>query len=251
MITLIEYPRAFGTNTSAFSFKVELAFKLLGIPFEVNENWVEALQSGLLPKGKVPVIIDEGVVIHDSTFILDHIEKKYGKSLNKNLSEYEKAMYYFVKKTLEENWFWYEMYAAWADPRNLQYTIDCYFGKDAKEEDYQWAIDKAQRDLKGTGHGLHSVEDIEKLGLKDVKALEVLIKNKKGKFIFGDECTEVDVLIYSFLIPLITPFSELKSGIKDAVFSSKIIMDYIHFLDKHFNENLFERYNAEHAAKSK
>jgi glutathione S-transferase len=74
MITLIHFPRAFGVpNPSPFCMKVEILLKMAGLPYE--EIISSDPRKG--PKGKLPAITDDGVMIGDSDFIQQHLTRKY------------------------------------------------------------------------------------------------------------------------------------------------------------------------------
>ncbi len=65
MITLYNFGPAFGLpDPRAFVMKVETLLKMAKLPYRTD-----ATGFAKAPKGKIPYIDDEGVVIPDSTFI--------------------------------------------------------------------------------------------------------------------------------------------------------------------------------------
>jgi glutathione S-transferase len=55
------------------------------------------------PKGKVPWITLNGVVVSDSQFCIEYLTKKYGKDLSDNLNTIEKAISRALLKLCEES----------------------------------------------------------------------------------------------------------------------------------------------------
>lgn len=84
MITLHTFGEAFGLpDASPFVIKAHLLLKLSGQPCQTA---VFAGGMNIGPKGKRPFILDEGLTVADSTLIRFHLEQKYQKDLNENLS---------------------------------------------------------------------------------------------------------------------------------------------------------------------
>ena len=74
MITLYTFGPYFGLpDASPFVTKAMLLLKFSGLPYEENRHGYSRA-----PKGKLPYIADDGIIIADSTLIRFHIEKKYG-----------------------------------------------------------------------------------------------------------------------------------------------------------------------------
>ena len=74
MITLYTFGPYFGLpDASPFVTKAMLLLKIAGLAYsEDRGGYFKA------PKGKLPYINDDGLIIADSTFIRFHVEKKYG-----------------------------------------------------------------------------------------------------------------------------------------------------------------------------
>jgi len=72
MITLYNFGPAFGLpDPSPFVMKTETLLKMAKLPYRTDSTGFAKA-----PKGKIPYIDDDGVVVPDSTFIRWHIEKK-------------------------------------------------------------------------------------------------------------------------------------------------------------------------------
>lgn len=229
MITLFQYNYHFNMNCSPFCLKVEIALKLLNIPFVAVTDFTKMNP----PKGKLPYIEDNGSIIPDSSFILNYIKEKYGKSLDSELSEYEKAVSVAFKKMIEEHLYWIGLYSRWFDKRNSEIIKKNYFGDLPQEMIYK-IYEKTKRDFEGTGIGLHTEEEIYKLGTEDLTAIKYLVESKKGSFIFGDNPSEIDVILYAFLIQILEP-KETSSPLQDFIKKESKIINYVSFLEKTWN----------------
>jgi glutathione S-transferase len=58
---------------------------------------------GKAPKGKLPYIEDDGLIVADSTFIRFHIEKKYGFDFDAGLTPEQRAAAWAIEKMCEEH----------------------------------------------------------------------------------------------------------------------------------------------------
>ena len=83
MIKLCQFPPAFGLpNASPFCMKLETWLRMAGLPYECPRG----ADLRKAPKGKFPYIEDDGVVIADSSFIIDYLTKKYNVTLDAHLT---------------------------------------------------------------------------------------------------------------------------------------------------------------------
>ena len=79
MIKLYQFRPAFGLpNASPFCMKVENYLRMAGLAYECPRG----ADMRKAPKGKMPYIEDEGSLIADSSFIIDHLKRKYGDPLD-------------------------------------------------------------------------------------------------------------------------------------------------------------------------
>ena len=73
MITLHQYAKKWGMNASPFCLKIELILRLFDFQFDIVDDMPKVKS----PKGKLPVIEDNGKVVADSEFILDNIPIRF------------------------------------------------------------------------------------------------------------------------------------------------------------------------------
>ena len=59
------------------------------------------------PKGKLPVIEDDGKTVCDSVFIVDYLKKEYGDTLDADMSASDRAIAVAFGRMLEESFYWY------------------------------------------------------------------------------------------------------------------------------------------------
>ena len=88
MITLYSFGPGFGLpDPSPFVTKVEVLLKMSKLPYRTDTTGFTKA-----PKGKLPYIEDDGVMVSDSTFIRWHIEQKYRVDFDKGLDASQKAI---------------------------------------------------------------------------------------------------------------------------------------------------------------
>jgi glutathione S-transferase len=84
MITLYQYIAAWGLpDISPFVTKVDCYLRMTGLPFQRVRFPLADL--GKTPKGKLPIIEDQGKRIADSGFIVDYLKATYGDPLDAHL----------------------------------------------------------------------------------------------------------------------------------------------------------------------
>ena len=98
--------------------KLETYLRMAGLPYEtVNDgNVLKA------PKGKLPWIDDDGVRVADTSFIIDHLKRKYGDPLDAGLSPTLRAQATAFQRLFEENLYWAVVHTRWADPQGWRAT---------------------------------------------------------------------------------------------------------------------------------
>ena len=109
MIRLHVFGPAFGLpDPSPFVMKGHMLLKLAGLPYETVRSDIRKA-----PKGKFPVLEDDGEIVPDSTFIRIHIEKKYGFDFDAGLSGERRGVAWAVEKMLEDHLYWAVMRDRW------------------------------------------------------------------------------------------------------------------------------------------
>jgi glutathione S-transferase len=189
MIKLHQFAPAFGLpNASPFCMKLETYLRMVGLPFELV-NSGDVLKA---PKGKLPVIDDDGTVVADTTFIIEYLKTKYGDPLDAALTP------------LEEDLYWTMVHTRWIDDAGWAQTAPAFFG--ALPLPLRWILPPLarrglRREMQGHGMGRHSVAEIHAIGCRDVTAIADFLGDKP--FLLGDAPTSLDATGHAFLANLL------------------------------------------------
>src|SRR5436190_10137110 len=205
MITLYGFGPLFGLpDPSPFVLKTEVQLKLAEIPF----GKARALPKDT-PKGKIPYIEDDGETIADSTFIREHIEKKYGVDLDLGLTRDMRARAWAIERMLEDHLYWAIVHLRWAEERNFVKGPSHFFDtlpSDVRETTREAARRRVLEALRAHGLGRQGKAGIEELGRRSVAALSALLGNKP--YLFGPEPCGVDATAFGTIAALLTPWFE-------------------------------------------
>ncbi|MEM7193141.1 MAG: glutathione S-transferase family protein [Pseudomonadota bacterium] len=205
MITLFTFGSAFGLpDMSPFVTKGEMLLKLAGLDYRTDKTGFDAA-----PKGKLPYIDDEGALIADSTFIRQHIEKKYGFDFDQGLDADERATAWAYERMFEDHIYWAFLHARWIDDRNFERGPRAYFQR--MPMPMRLIVPRlARRQLKsqimGHGIGRHTEAEIVALGTKSLDAAAIYLGEKN--FMMGDTPTGLDATAFPFFIGALCPTFE-------------------------------------------
>ena len=197
MITLWTYKRAMGMpNASPFVMKVETYLRMRELEYErkVIANPSKA------PKGKLPVIDDDGDVIYDSELIIEHLENKYAPGLDAELNAQQRATAHMLRRTLEENFYLVIVYSRWIEPEVWPVIREVWFGgmpPVVKQLATRMIQKTVARDTWGHGMGRHEPETVYKKGADDLAAVAQVLGDQP--YIFGDQPHSIDAVVYSFV----------------------------------------------------
>lgn len=222
MIKLVQYKPQYGLpNASPFCMKVETYLKMAGIEYatQIMHDPRKA------PKGKLPYIEDGKETIADSTFIIQHLNKRFNVDLNAHLTDFEKAEAHAWQAMLEEHFYWVMVYSRWIDERYWPTTKKVFFGHLPPIVNTmvpKLIVGNVKKQLEAQGMGRHSESDLYSLGKTDVDALATFLGDKT--FMMGDKVCELDAVAYSFMANCIVP--PLESPLKLAVMSHANLVSY-------------------------
>ncbi|MBL8670398.1 MAG: glutathione S-transferase family protein [Alphaproteobacteria bacterium] len=222
MITLIQFPTAWDVpNPSSFAVKAQVLLKLAGLPFEIET----AMSTRKSPKGKLPVIVDDGKVVGDSEIIRWHLESKYGADFDKGLSDRDRAIAHAVCRMLEERTYWAIVYGRWIEDAGWAEARRAFFG--GAPAPVRWLVAPAIRrgirkalDLHGLGR--HSAAEIYEMGARDMRSLAGVLGDKP--FVMGAEPTGADATAFGTLTNVLRP--PIASPMKDEALRHANLVDY-------------------------
>jgi glutathione S-transferase len=196
MITLYTFGPGFDLpDPSPFVTKAEVLLKMAGVAYSTDTTGFKKA-----PKGKLPYIADDGVVVADSTFIRLHIKRKYGFDFDAELSPHERGIAWAFEKMCEDHLYWAVVHARW--------TIDANF--DAGPRRFFDAVPapirplvvamvrrQVRRDLWGQGFGRHSEEEVAQLAARDLGAIAAFLADKP--FLMGQHPCGADATVFAFV----------------------------------------------------
>ncbi|MEM9877679.1 MAG: glutathione S-transferase family protein [Pseudomonadota bacterium] len=196
-LVLVQYKRGFGVaNLSPFCMKAEILLKMSGKPFSI-----ELLDDPRkTPKGKLPMLRDDGTDVPDSTFMQTHLETAHGVDFYPDISAKDKAIGHAAARMCEERLYWVLLYARWIEPENWSKISDFWFGDMPilmRTLIPKVALKEVKGNLRAHGLGRHSRDDIYALGKSDIDALATLLGDQD--FMLGRTPTAADASIYPFI----------------------------------------------------
>jgi len=229
MIKLFSFGANLGvTDPSPFVLKVATYMKMAGIQYESVPD-VNNLRKA--PKGKLPYIEDDGGIVADSFFILKHLQKKYGISLDNELSGEQKAIAGLIIKSLDENFYWCIVHSRWMRDDTWPTVKEAFFGN----LPFPLGLivpSIVRRGVKSAlmkhGIGKHTDAEILEIAQDTLENLSTLLGDKK--YFFGEKPSTLDAAAYSFLAQLTisnldTPLHRMAKGFDNLVSYCRRITD--------------------------
>jgi glutathione S-transferase len=124
VIKLFQFAPAFGLpNASPFCMKLETYLRMAGLPFELD-NSGDVMKA---PKNKLPYIDDDGTIVADTSFIIEHLKARYGDPLDAALTPVERALATAFQRLFEENLYWAVLHSRWVPPQAWAKTRPGFF----------------------------------------------------------------------------------------------------------------------------
>lgn len=201
MITLYQFPPVWGLpNGSPFCMKVETYLRMAGLPYE-NRYVMNPAKS---PKGKLPYINDNGMVVADSGFIIDYLKKAHGDKLDGALDARQRATAHLIRRTLEESLYWCALYDRWVVDEGWAITGPAYFGalpRVIRRLVMRMVRRATIRQAHAQGIGRHSREEVYAFGGADLKTLSEQLG--ANDFFLGSQPSSVDASAYAFIANLL------------------------------------------------
>ncbi|MEJ0040961.1 MAG: glutathione S-transferase family protein [Rhizomicrobium sp.] len=217
MITLYSFGPAFGLpDPSPFVMKTEVQLRMAGISYAR-----ERAAPPQSPKGKVPFIADDGVLIADSTFIRYHLEEAHGADFDGALTAQQKAVAWAAERMLEDHLYFALLHARWIDDANFA-KGPAHFFDGAPDGVREGARAQVRAYLHGQGLGRHTPDEIVWLAARSLKSLSRLLDDQR--FLLGDDPCGADATAFAMLAGILTPFFE--SGLRDAALRHDNLVAY-------------------------
>ncbi len=201
MIKLFSFGPAFGLpDPSPFVTKINLYMKMTGVEFESISD-VGNLRKA--PKAKLPYIDDEGEIIADSVFIIDHLKRKHVADLDDWLDERQAASAQLLGKSLDENLYWTVVHSRWIKD-DVWPTIEKQFFSSlpfpANKLVAKMARSATKKQIMGHGMGKHSDEEVHEIATRNLNSLSILLEDKP--YFFGEQPCTFDVTAFAMVSSL-------------------------------------------------
>lgn len=221
MITLYTFGRGPGLpDISPFVVKTMLLLKLAGLDYVERRN-----VPSKAPKGKLPYIDDDGVIVADSTLIRCHIEKTRGIDLDKGLTSEQRAIAWAAEKMCEDHLYWIAVRGRWLDDANFARGPARFFdGAPALLRPFIKTLvrGRVRKALYAQGTGRYTEEETTRLGVRDIETLATLLGDKP--YFFGDKPCGADATFFAFIVAALAPIWE--SPLRDAAKKTPNLVAY-------------------------
>lgn len=232
MIVLHQGPAAWGVgNVSPFCLKLEAYLRMAGLPYTAR-----TADFRKAPKGKIPFIEEDGKILGDSQFIIEHLQKKHGDSLDAKLSAEDKAQGHLVRRMLEESTYWHIVRERWDTDEGWQVwrpIFETLFPPVVGKVVPSFLRRKVRQSLHAQGLGRHQPEEILEMGKADVSTVAALLGDKP--FLLGDNPSSFDAALYAFIVS-ITAFP-VDSPLRRFTLEQKNLVRYVERFQQRFFAN--------------
>jgi glutathione S-transferase len=202
MITLHHFGPAFGLpDPSPFCIKAEILLKLSGLPYETRIGDLRRA-----PKGKLPLIVEDGVSICDSSFIRFHLEERHRIDFDAGLDAERRGALWALEKMLEDQIYWIMVAERWLDDANFTRGPAQFFKPvPAPLRPLVCALvrRKVRRNVDGHGIGRHSPAERLKLAERALDAMVAILGERR--YFGGDVPVGGDAAPGTFLIAALAP----------------------------------------------
>lgn len=194
MIILKSLPGAFGLRSaSPFCMKAEALLALSGLEFEI-----EIGDPRKSPTNKLPVLVDEGQIIADTSLIKKHLEDQHSVKFDDHLNAHQKALALAVQRMVEDHLYFAIVYFRWVEhPDMVRETFFNFIPAPIRKFVFSKILKKVKRDLQGHGLARHDRENIIEFAAQDLQAISTLLGD--NKFFFGEQISSTDAVLFGAL----------------------------------------------------
>jgi glutathione S-transferase len=187
-------------DLSPYVLKAMTLLKIAGLDYVVDTTGFRRA-----PKGKLPYIDDNGVIVPDSTLIRFYLEKTRGIDFDAGLSPQERAQGWAVEKMCEGELLWIVAFHRWHDDDNFANGVGRFF-ESVVPAPFRGAVKwMVRRDLLKRFRllGVGRFNEIERatLGARDVETLATLLGDKP--YLMGEKPCAADAAIFATLTLLL------------------------------------------------
>lgn len=181
-------------NLSPFCSKLECYLRMAKIPHSLG-----AADMRRAPKGKIPFIALGDALMGDSQLIIEKLESMIDEPLDRWLDEAQRAQAHMIRRALEEGFYFVLMASRWDSPWTSTIQREAFVK--VLPAAIRWAFPLIVRDVRkklvSQGTGRHTRDEVQALGVADLRALSTLLGDKP--FILGDRPCTLDATVFAFV----------------------------------------------------
>ena len=203
-------PLANQESASPFCVKVHYAMRYKRLPFEVVNVASPLAVRRLSRRGKLPVMIYDGVTVTDSTDIIRHLEARHPEPQLYPREQQARALALLLEDWADESLYWHVVYERWQVPEQFARVAEVIPAPTPLKPIIKLIAGRQVRGaLRAQGLGrLHLAEQREKLGF----ALDWLDSMITGQFLGGGELSIADVAVAAQVAALDIPMTPVVSA---------------------------------------
>merc|ERR1711902_143682 len=205
-------------SISPFCLKLESWLKLHGIKYQNVDHKCKFRSK----KGLLPFIELNGEEIADSNMIIETLSKKFEKEMPAELSQDQKNVQHAVIQMVENHLHWTIVYWRSKDVDNIlkgyKLNLQSAIGSKAPASILNFYFKytfcrKGLKKVRANGMGVHTAEEIENFGKKDLQTLSEMLGDKE--FFFGEEPAMLDLVVFSQVGQLVMVDKEYACPLRD------------------------------------
>jgi len=205
-------------SISPFCLKLESWLKLHGIKYQNVDHKCKHRSK----KGMLPFIELNGEEIADSNMIIETLSKKFEKEMPAELSQDQKNVQHAMVAMVENHLHWTIVYWKSKDVDNIlkgyKLNIQTAIGSKAPASLLNFYFKytfcrKGLKRVRSNGMGVHTAEEIENFGKKDLQTLSEMLGDKE--FFFGSEPAMLDLVVFSQVGQLVMVDKEHACPLRD------------------------------------
>ncbi len=190
------------------------------------------------PKGKLPVLHDNGTVIPDTTFMQWHLEQAHGIDFDAGLNDEQKAIGWAVSKMLEDSLYWAVVYERWVIEENFEKGPKAFFAPlPAIIRPVITAMVRrhVKRDLWSQGTTRHSHEEIMRLAEASLSSVAHVLGDTP--YLFGDEPHGADAAVFAFVSNVLS--DQFNSTLRDLAAGHDNLVAYSKRMEERYFVDFF------------
>jgi len=205
-------------SISPFCLKLESWLKLHGIKYQNVDHKCKHRSK----KGMLPFIELNGEEIADSNMIIETLSKKFDKEMPAELTQDQKNVQHAMVAMVENHLHWTIVYWKSKDVDNIlkgyKLNLQSAIGSKAPASLLNFYFKytfcrKGLKRVRSNGMGVHTAEEIENFGKKDLLTLSEMLGEKE--FFFGSEPAMLDLVVFSQVGQLVMVDSEHACPLRD------------------------------------